>query len=379
MIELLGYILFLPVLAMFLRCFCCGPSCPILSDDFSGSGLGGWDQEAGSWSESSGYASTSSSSAALISTTPHPNSEANIRVIAGVLVATDGDIARVILDYADSSNYWFAEVKAGTGAYLKIFQRSGGSNSEQATVDITQATGGFFLCASISNGNVLSASTNRHMLNVNGTFTNDRWGIGTGTLTGTVSFDSVSAAKVREGCPSCTSECEHCPEGYGPRQFKVVLPSGMVTPDSGTGCSQAECDQTYGTYYLDKNAVNPLRSSPGISTCGYGICQQYDCSTILGSRHALTGIALGLESTSINVYVVGGWQGGLTGTIVFDGDCPSPYGGSYRSTYIQSYVSSIPDCMTIDALQIPFSFFTPNGTAGCEPNPSAYVEISAVL
>jgi hypothetical protein len=220
-------------------CPCCETTCQFFSDDFAVDDLAtNYTSVSGSWAISSGNLHTASSSAVLTGSTANPNSNANTKVSVTVNIATSGDIARIILNYQNSSNYWFAELKAGTGAYLRIYQRSGGSNTQKATVSITLANGGV-LCASILNGtqivtSILDDVNAKQSLVADGTFTQTGYGLGTGTLSGSVTFDSLSVGITSSDCPACEG-CTFCDVGSDPTEFELVI-SG-VTNQLCSSCS----------------------------------------------------------------------------------------------------------------------------------------------
>ncbi len=240
-----------PFLAMLWSPCCCSTGCTFFSDDFAVDDLAtAYTSVSGSWAISSGNLHTASSSAVLTGNTANPNSDSNTKISVTVNIATDGDTARIILDYQNSSNYWFAEVKAGTGAYLKIIQRSGGANTDKATASITLATGSFGFCASIVNGSIFTASIDGvTSLGFTDTFTQTGWGLGTGTLGGTVTFDDLSVGIAGTGCPPC-SLCTACIDSIVPGQIKAVI-AGMVNNTCTT------CATYNGTFYLPLFTLNP--------------------------------------------------------------------------------------------------------------------------
>lgn len=229
---------------------CCGASCTFFSDDFSVDDLAtNYTSVSGSWSIGSGVLSTSSSTAILTGSTANPNGDSNTNVTVTVNIATSGDTARIILDYQNSSNYWYAEFKSGTGAYLKIFQRSGGADYEMVNcTGITgHGTGTYRFCASIYNGTFRAEidGSPRYSIDFSSTFSQTGWGLGTGTLTGTVTFDNLVAAITSADCspcanPGCPSvsigpDCTNCSgTGTTPLNITCHIPAGTF---SNSGCS----------------------------------------------------------------------------------------------------------------------------------------------
>ncbi len=246
----------LPMLGMLFNACCCGTSCTFVGPltFASGAVTDNFSVVSGSWSIGSGLLSTSSTYAVLTGLVTNPLGNANLKISCSLKIGTAGDVAMVLVDYADSSNYWYVEIKAGSGAYLKIFQVSGGSLTEKATAPLTLSAGSTAtFCASVSTGgSVLSAGINAFGVTAPGSFTNATWGLGTGALSGTVSFDNLSVSKTSAICPECSiTGCSHCTDGSAPLSYKLVI-SGVVNGDLCTNCS------TYnGTFYLPCTTTSP--------------------------------------------------------------------------------------------------------------------------
>ncbi len=260
-----------PFLGMLWSPCCCGGGCQFFSDDFAVDDLAtNYTSVSGSWAISGGNLHTASSSAVLTGSTANPNSDSNTKVSVTVNIATDGDTARIILNYQNSSNYWFAEVKAGSGAYLRIYQRSGGSNTQKATNSISLAISTpITFCAAIVNGSVIVTSyddgSNFGSAGFDGTFSNTGWGLGTGTLAGTVTFDDLSVLVTgtagTDTCPACAVQCSggHCTGDLSVAAYKIVI-SGWA---NGT-CT--DCANQDGTYYVPAGSGGCSGSSNAIIT-----------------------------------------------------------------------------------------------------------------
>ncbi len=218
---------------------CCGTGCTFFSDDFAVDDLAtNYTSVSGSWSIGSGVLSIASSSAVLTGNTANPNSDSNTKISVTVNIATSGDMARIILDYQNSSNYWFAEVKAGTGAYLRIYQRSGGTNTLMRDCgSFTLATGTFTFCASIYSGE-FRTTVGSYTVKHSATFTQVGYGLGTGTLTGTVTFDDLAVTITSADCVPCTDvggchggvdgNCNGCINGTTPNTMRVHFRAGTM-------------------------------------------------------------------------------------------------------------------------------------------------------
>ncbi len=215
---------------MLASCCCVGTTCQFFSDDFAVDDLAtAYTVSTGSWAISGGTLHTTSSSALLTGNTVNPT-DYNTKITADVTIGTSGDKARF---YLDGTN-WFAEVKAGTGAYIKLFDGS----TQMAQVDITRATGTFTVCTSIMT--VAGVETMRCNIGSDtaisqGTFSSTGWGLGTGTgITGTVSFDNLSVSITDNATctpcdvgtiPTAATDCVQ----HGTGIVIKVSPSGIAT------------------------------------------------------------------------------------------------------------------------------------------------------
>lgn len=230
--------------------------CEICSDDFqrsngtditTGSDCG-WSEAAGSWSISSNALITTSSDAIALSSTSHPLGTANMRVRAVVYMPTSGDIARILIAYTDSTHYWYAEYKVGASGYIRIYQVNGGSPVQKRTLSVATTASSFYtLCVSITNANLLVvglynfSSVLQGTLAHQGSFSGSQFGLGTGTITGTATFDNFEASTTNDSdpCPACSvARCTECDSDVtASAQMKIVYP--------------ADAPWGSGTYYLD--------------------------------------------------------------------------------------------------------------------------------
>ncbi len=246
-----------PMMAGFKKnnpgCKCCGTGCTFFSDDFAVDDLAtNYTSVSGSWAISGGNLHTASSSAVLTGSTANPNSDPNTKISVTVNIATNGDTARIILARVDANNYCYAEVKAGTVAYLKIFQVAGGGAAieEVSCSGFSRATGTFSFCASIYNG-IMRANVGSDAVTFAATFTGTGWGLGTGTLiTGTVTFDDLTANITSASCAECggsscgsaSGDCNGCVAGTVPGVMRVHFRAGTM---GNQGCGT--CTSLNGT------------------------------------------------------------------------------------------------------------------------------------
>ncbi len=355
------------MLFMLMNGGCCCSSCEFFSDDFNRSDNddpGDYTEVSGDWDIASNVLSTASSSGVLIADTPHPDGEPNIKVSVTVNIATSGDTARIILDYVDSDNYWFAEVKAGTGAYLRIYQRSGGSNTQKNGIAMTRATGSFAMCASITDDSTMRASVGSVAVTEVSTFSSDEWGLGTGTLAGTVTFDDITADSTT--APDCSNnECaspiaDTCPEcltNTSPSEMMLTIPGGSFATSGSPPCTLAECQAAEGTYFL------PRDTSLG-STCFWRKCiTGLTCDPIIEVR-----VSVEFSSPNYKIFaVVNG--GGIATT------CGSPSSPLHWSKFVYTIGTDEPDCTTFDNIELAYD--SRNGDFRCYLDSSDTVFVSS--
>lgn len=253
---------------------CCCSNCTYFSDNFDradSSNLGSdWTEVAGGWEIVSNTLVTSDNAAVLVGTVEQPLAEPNTLVTVTATVSTNGCPVRIILDYQDSSNYWFAEVLAGTGAYIRIYRRSGGSNTQVASKSITQATGSFTFAASIKTSDRIAASIGSNVISFGGSFTSPKWGLGTGTIAAQVQFSNLSVSETNEtNCPGVLgiTSCSYCsPNNTAAYTYKIVL-AGITNG----GCSS--CSSLNGTYYC-----TPATPGVGVQACVWRFTTPSICS-----------------------------------------------------------------------------------------------------
>lgn len=122
---------------------CCCFDCLIYSDDFSADNIGTHlDDVSGTWTVGSGVLSTSSSAALIV--TVAESDTGNGYVSVNAQASNTGTKLRVVGAYVDVDNYIFGELTLnGASSQLKLFQRTGGVNSQLGstkTVDASTAT-----------------------------------------------------------------------------------------------------------------------------------------------------------------------------------------------------------------------------------------------
>lgn len=335
---------------------CCCESCEFFSDDFTRADSddpGDYTEVSGDWDISSNTLVTSSSNAVLLADAQHPAGEANIKVQVTINIASDGDTARIILNYTDSDNYWFGEIKAGTGSYIKIFQRSAGSNTQKATLSAAFPTStNIALCASIRNSTNLTftAVPIFRSISATGSFTSDQWGLGTGTATGTRTWTELYASKTNDECPACRANCIYCTNSEGPPLWRHV-----VTGVANQTCS--DCANLEGTFYVpyqDNNCTWANQTVDPISICsGTGVHTHSVSTGGTGPYDLRASVGFSLDT------------GPSAGTF---------YGIGFKST--ETWDEGEMPCLEISELVLPFD--TETGTTTHCDGSSATCEITAI-
>lgn len=232
---------------------CCAEEveCVLLSDDFEradSSDIGSnWTETAGSWSIASGNLATSSGTAfaKALATLPANN---GVHIAVTVSGSSSGDRARVIVNYADSSNFTYAEIKFGTGSYIRLCERVAGTNSVLKAIYPSLSTGTDYDIIICYSGMVLSAEYSTFKVFADVTLDGGDFGVGTGTMFGTVNFDSFVANQIHADCETCPTPEPPC---VRPDEFDLTIPTcGWLDQD----CDQ--CDELATTFRLKHQGGN---------------------------------------------------------------------------------------------------------------------------
>jgi hypothetical protein len=134
-------LLCVPLAFLFSVGCCCEPGCDICADDFTRSDSSdidtgsscGWTEAVGSWDISSNtLRSTGGGSNALaICDTPHPDGDTTMVVEAWIKHSTNGSACDLIVNYVDSSNYFYVRYNfaASNGGSIDIRKNVAGTHS----------------------------------------------------------------------------------------------------------------------------------------------------------------------------------------------------------------------------------------------------------
>lgn len=277
------------------RCCCGDEGCRFFQDDFTradNDDPGNYIEESGDWDVSSNQLANLSTGT-LISPVEHPTGEPNIRVQVTVVIPAGA--ARIVLDYVDSDNYWYAEAAVGgtgTGG-VSIVQVSGGSPTTMASVlpegGLSSDTPINF-CASIEDGIIIASAGLTAV--ASGTFSSPVWGLAAINSGSHILFDSVDVSKTHTtDCRGCNYPCAFCQDGTWPTQFKVVLPEGMFgyyNSDGLDGCTEENCPLGEGTYYLPRTTCleyNDIGLHTHVGSC-MAADRDHDHDSLIGCAYA---------------------------------------------------------------------------------------------
>lgn len=222
---------------------CCA-GCEYFSDDFDRSDdtdLGAnWTEVAGAWEIASNVLSTSSNDAICICNTdgivPY--------VVRAVIGGGSSKEFRVIFNYVDSSNYFYAS--ATVGSNVKIFTVIGGTHTRVFNGPSLGSDTCIQVCVHATFVTVMtgdgSCSTLTPKAAVGISSTSGTCGVGTGSNSGT--FDDFSIQKhhfTLAGCPECVGTCTLCVDDLVSEHYQVVI-TGVVGPE--------DCSSANGTWIL---------------------------------------------------------------------------------------------------------------------------------
>lgn len=198
---------------------CCVDGCLYLRDTFDGDALAEtWTENSGSWSVSGSSANTSSANALLTNSAENPLAS-NAHVASTIVTGGDGDQAKIVANFVDTDNYWYARAEFGAiNTEVRLFERSGGSDTQRGVTRTTGviADGELQIGLCVRENGVYAvqyrdAGDPESVFVLGPTFLGDvptstKGGIGTGDNTGTISFRSVNLSKHDDdeaGCAVC--------------------------------------------------------------------------------------------------------------------------------------------------------------------------------
>lgn len=201
------------------ECTCCGGvvSCVLLHDDFNranSTSLGSlWNEVIGDWEIISNTLRVTTSGSNGVLVTASAPTQQNYKISTQINNLSANDKIRLIFGYTNSANYYFAELLFSTSGYIRIYQKSGGVDTQLNTTttfnsSLGISTADFSLCYNATSG-VLTA-THENTLNQVSTFvatpaSTAKAGIAVANAmtTSDAQFAFVTIEKVEAGCETC--------------------------------------------------------------------------------------------------------------------------------------------------------------------------------
>lgn len=290
-------------------CGCGGVSCSLFSDTFTradSSSIGAaYTEQIGLWEIISNSLRVTSSLLPAIVTSASAPSQQNISIQVNFENAASGTKIRAIWGYTNTSNYYFAELYIhGSAGYVKLYHRSGGSDTLLST-SMTSDTLSRTRLTICYDGNILGANADTHW-----TYTStivsapggtELYGIGVvnPVTTSGVRFTSIYVTKAESGCDIChPGNCcavkatppnsgIHCIfDDFGPPQTLQLDITGFF--DGGGGdCSWCGGEPMVGSWVVqnqNSTEIFPCINSAGPCSFGYEEAVNFPSDPCQGSR-----------------------------------------------------------------------------------------------
>lgn len=325
--------------------------CIIFTDDFATDRTGtDYTTVSGSFSVGSGKLTCTSASSLIVASTVTDSGATAAWVQADLTPATTSDIARLIIGYVDASNYWFIELQQGaTNGTLKLFQRSGGSNTQKgSTVTVSGYTSGTkTVCLCYAHDEITVTVTGGAELAFAATITiaSTKAGLGTGSGSSSVSFDNFSLNKHHKDNSTCQpccggGTCTYCDTGTRPNYVQVVWTG--VSNAFCTDCATL-CNNTFVLPLMLDNCVF-IGDDTGVCASGGGIVSGYHPSVSM-APYFPNGFQPTIPySFSAGFSVAGGYDCALYSTLTTPRDCStdeSPTSGGGAGTYCSTASAAV--------------------------------------
>jgi hypothetical protein len=254
----------------------CGPSCDLVSDDFSANTIANYTQVSGSWSIGSGKLDPPASGLLKVNQAA-PVSPDGARVKWMFNFASNTGTFRVIIDYVDANNYHYCEfICSGSGtATIRLWERV--SSVETALASAETVTGFFwsndYSVALCWTGEVLRATAFFSTSTTPLIFTTadaddlggDYAGVSVVTAHSSSRIDNLLLSTLADGCDDCPPLCGAC-SGTVPVEAQVVF----------TGASNGTCSSCASSF--DGTFVLPFRSNIDLGG-GLFVCTWFDDRT----------------------------------------------------------------------------------------------------
>lgn len=257
-------------------CGCSTPTCEIGSDEFDradSASLGSdWSEETPDLEIFDNTLTTATDGARAIHQTPAAAGVIPVRGQVRAKGEVDGDKARLIIKWLNSSNFWYLEVPFGTSKTVAIKKVVSGSTTTLVSSTLTTEFGTWYtLSLCYGNSKITGGVVGFDVLQTTiTTDIDDQLYAGVwAAVSGSVTFDSFyheyAYSEDKPTCPSCggeESDCLECCEGASTDTptFEVTIDLGDAefsrqTCSEGVGprvdCANGECEAIGGEYVLD--------------------------------------------------------------------------------------------------------------------------------
>lgn len=307
-------------------CGCGGTTCALFSDNFTradSTSLGAsWTEVQGNWEINTNTLRVTSAFLPAILVSASAPSQQNYSMTWTYLNAVSGTKFRGIYGYTNTSNYYYAELEltSSTTATIKLYSRSGGSDtllSTSSSFTVVSGGGSLTMCY---NGTLLSASTSGFTSSyvsypISAPSGSALFGVGTPNpvTTSGIRFSLVEVSKAETGCEICrpgnccaTDETGPIPrqiccmfDEFGPPQTMQVDIDGSYDHDgAGTDdCPWCGSDPAEGSWIV-------TNTSGFTDPCAYVIpnpCSLiYDHGMVIGPDACIGGTYICVSRTFVN-------------------------------------------------------------------------------
>jgi hypothetical protein len=297
-------------------CYCCG--CEYFSDKFGRDELGRyWDEVSGNWELAGGGVQTESSNAVLKCLKEHPNQFTTYLVSARVTFTAYGDVAKLIADYDGAQKEGVFKIISDGHGLIETYDN--GDLVAWANAGNWRLNEPITINLCLSKTEVRANGIGEAIQNE---ATSSVVALGTGEVTGTVTFDDVSISKHDDDNPGC-AKCRAtlpwfcaCQDGYPPDEPSHVPAQVTLTMD----WSDMLAAQPVGSYmeciweYFNNETYTLTAGGVG----GYGCTYTYTLNRSLAWCGTIRAIYCLLGRRVIEI-------GGIGTDPVYGGVCMSPW------------------------------------------------------
>jgi acetyltransferase-like isoleucine patch superfamily enzyme len=247
-------------------CCCSGAApCIFIDEDFgrsddtdidTGSPVG-WSEDSGDFEIDGNALVTSDANAMATCLTPNPVGDPIFQILLNIQADTDGDTIRVGI----GDHYCEVKIAATPNAYVRIYDASDVLIGESKDFGLATSTNHPLSLCCESSTTISAICRDGHARSDTTTITGDTVWLGTGaTVTGTVSFDDLTAERIATGCNGECFACHpQCQDGTIPQTMQAVV-AGLGNNICGS------CTSYNGTYVLDQGGT---AAGASLGNCGW--------------------------------------------------------------------------------------------------------------